>query len=150
MMGVHGTTIADKRSTVGSDVVLVRSELATLGGDTLQLLLGWGVGVTDVHEKTLFTNSGAMKLLDHLVTNVSVLETTVMLAYEMAGYNVCIPSKTNATTVAHTIPKDFAGQDGEASKNDTKLLVGVSDPLANQSMMEKLTTSVKDLGRLEM
>jgi hypothetical protein len=80
MMGVHGTTIADKRSTVGPDVVLVRSELATLSGDTLQLLLGWGICVTNVHEKTLFTNSGAMKLLDHLVTNVSVLETTVMLA----------------------------------------------------------------------
>jgi hypothetical protein len=80
MMGVHGTTIADKRSTVGPDVVLVRSELAALGGDTLQLLLGWSVGVTDVHEKTLFTNSGAMELLDHLITNISVLETTVVLA----------------------------------------------------------------------
>jgi hypothetical protein len=68
----------------------------------------------------------------------------------MAEYNACIPSKTNATTVAHAIPKDLAGQDGEASKNDTKLLVSVSDPLTDQTMMEKLTTSVKDLGRLEM
>jgi hypothetical protein len=48
---------------------------------------------------------------------------------------VRIPSKTNTTTIAHAITKDLAGQDGEASENDTKLLVGVSDPLTDQTMM---------------
>jgi hypothetical protein len=68
----------------------------------------------------------------------------------MASYSVRIPSKTNTTAIAHAIPKDLAGQDGEASENDTKILFGVSNPLTDQTMVGKLTTSVKDLGRFEM
>ena len=77
---VHGATKANKRSTIGANVVLVCSELATLRGDTLQFLLRWGIGVADVHQKALLANRHAVKLLDHFVTNVSILEAVISLA----------------------------------------------------------------------
>jgi hypothetical protein len=80
MMREHGASIADKRSTVGSDVVLVGSELTAFGGDTLQFLLGWSVRVSDVHEKALLANRLTMKLLNDIIADVTVLKAVTLLA----------------------------------------------------------------------
>jgi hypothetical protein len=81
MMGEHGATVADQRSTVGPNVVLVGSELASLSGDALQFLLGWGIGIANVHEKTFLANRLTMKVVDHIITNVAILKACLLLVW---------------------------------------------------------------------
>lgn len=61
-------------STISTNVVLVRAELATLGGDTLELLLGRRVGVANLHQHALVSNGGTMVLLDNLLALLARLE----------------------------------------------------------------------------
>lgn len=65
---------ADKGGTIGANVVLVGAELATLSSNTLELLLSWGIGIANVHGKTLFTKTDAVELADDFVTDIAVLE----------------------------------------------------------------------------
>ncbi len=46
---IHGRTNANHSSSIGTNIVLVSAELASLGRDTLKLLLGWSVSVTNLH-----------------------------------------------------------------------------------------------------
>lgn len=71
---VHVGGHADKGGTIGTNVILVGAELATLSSDALELLLSWGIGIANVHEKTLFTNTEAVELADDFVTDIAVLE----------------------------------------------------------------------------
>lgn len=80
MVRVHGATIADEGSAVGSDIVLVRSELTTLSGDSLQFLLSWSISVANVHEKSFIANTRTMEPLDNIIANVSVLKAVLLLA----------------------------------------------------------------------
>lgn len=71
---VHVGLDANKRSAIGTNVVLVGSELATFGSDTLQLLLTRSIGIADVHDHSLFADGDAVELLDDSVADVSRLE----------------------------------------------------------------------------
>ncbi len=66
------------RSTIGANVVLIGSELSTLGGDTLQILLSRGIRVANLEEKTLFANGLAMEFLDDLLADISGLKSNEM------------------------------------------------------------------------
>jgi hypothetical protein len=62
------------RGTVCTNVVLVGSELTAFCGDTLEILLGRSIGVSDLKEKALFADGLTMELLNDLLTDVTVLE----------------------------------------------------------------------------
>lgn len=53
---VDGRSLTNSHGAVGADVVLVGTVLATLGGDTLELLLGRGVGIANLHDETLIAD----------------------------------------------------------------------------------------------
>lgn len=62
---------------IGTQVVFVRSELTTLGGDSLELLLSWGVGVSDVHYDGAIhirLDLVVVELRDDDITDVAALE----------------------------------------------------------------------------
>lgn len=50
---IHGRAHTNHRSSVSADIVLVGAELSSLGCDTLKLLLGWSVSVTNLHRQTI-------------------------------------------------------------------------------------------------
>lgn len=98
-------------STVCTDIVLVGTELTTLSGDALQILLGRGVGIANLEKKSFLANWLAMKLLDDLLADVATLKTdhksaivrTIQVLIERS-----LPSKANATAVLTLITKDSA------------------------------------------
>lgn len=65
---------ANIRSAVSADVVLVGAELAALSGDALQLLLGWSVCVTDLHEHSLVANRSTVVFLNDFLALLASLE----------------------------------------------------------------------------
>lgn len=65
------------RSTISTNVVLVRTELAAFGSDSLQILLSRSVGITNLKKKTLVTNGLTMKLLDDLFADLARFEAVV-------------------------------------------------------------------------
>lgn len=71
---VDGRIDANSHGAVSADVVLVGTVLTALSSDTLQLLLGRGIGVADLHQVALITNGLAMVALDDLLTHVTRLE----------------------------------------------------------------------------
>lgn len=65
-------------SAVSAEVVLVRAELTTLSGDSLELLLGWSVGVSNVHHNRTIGirfDLVVVEFRNDLVTDVARLET---------------------------------------------------------------------------
>jgi hypothetical protein len=64
------------RSTISTNIVLVGSELTTLCGDSLEVLLGRSVGIANLQKKTFLANWLAMELSDDLLTDLTTLETT--------------------------------------------------------------------------
>ena len=62
------------RSTISTNIVLVGSELTTLSGDALEILLGRGVRIANLEKKTFLTNWLAMELLDDLLTYIATLK----------------------------------------------------------------------------
>lgn len=71
---------ADISGTISTDIVLVGAELTTLGSDTLQLLLRWGVGISNLHAHLLLANSHAVVLADDFLALVTRLEAAEALA----------------------------------------------------------------------
>lgn len=122
---VDGRSLTNSHRAVGADVVLVGTVLATLGGDTLELLLGRGIGVADLHDETLLADGDAVKALDDLLTDITGLE-TVMAGQSLSPENVAryldIPSETDTTGVAHAVTQDLAGEDLVGRKDGDKLL----------------------------
>jgi hypothetical protein len=100
----------DKGGTVGADVVLVGAELATLGGDTLQLLLSRGVGISNVHEKSILADADAVVLSDDLITDIAVLEAIVCISIcrDCGGRGIDSPSEPNTPAIAHAVAKNLA------------------------------------------
>jgi len=52
------------------------SELTALCSDTLQVLLGRGVGIANLEEETLFANRLTVEFLDDLFTDLTRLKTS--------------------------------------------------------------------------
>jgi len=77
---VDGRSLTNSHGAVGADVVLVGTVLATLGGDTLELLLGRGVGVPNLHDETLFADGDTVKALDDLLTDITGLEAVLCIS----------------------------------------------------------------------
>lgn len=117
---------ANQRGAIGSDVVLIGSKLTTLRGHTLQLLLGWGVGVANVHKKTLITKGNSGEFLDDFVTDITRLESIAPSAIDVMPCHPNLPSKPNSAAVAHAISENLAGQDCKPPENGSKLLGAVS------------------------
>jgi hypothetical protein len=61
-------------STISTDIVLICTELATLSGDTLEVLLGRCIGITDLKKKTLLAERLTMELANDFLTDVPSLE----------------------------------------------------------------------------
>lgn len=61
-------------AAIRADVVLVGSELTTLSCDTLEVLLSRSVGISNLKQKTFFTDGLAMEVSDDLVANLSTLK----------------------------------------------------------------------------
>lgn len=74
LRAIQGWVHPNEGSAVGTDVVLVGAELATLRSDTLELLLGGSVCISDVHEKTLLANTNTIELSDDVVANIAVFK----------------------------------------------------------------------------
>jgi hypothetical protein len=123
----------DVRGAIGSDVVLIRSELASLSRDSLELLLGWRIGVSNVEKQRVALGVGGIRkrdsveVLDNFITDIPSLKSVVLSAspepvkihhYRWGG----IPGKSNAATVSHVIPEDLAGQDSVVLEDVAKLL----------------------------
>lgn len=64
------------RATISTNIVFIGSELTTFSGDTLEILLSRSIGISNLKEKTLFTNGLAMELLDDLFADIAALEAT--------------------------------------------------------------------------
>jgi hypothetical protein len=61
-------------ATICTDIVLVGSELPTLRGDSLEILLGWGISITNLKKKPLFADRLAMELSDDLLADLTRLK----------------------------------------------------------------------------
>lgn len=70
LLVVQSRVQANKRSTVGANIVLIGAKLATLGGDSLEFFLSWGIGVTNVHWKPFFADANAVELANDFVANI--------------------------------------------------------------------------------
>lgn len=68
----------------------------------------------------------------------------------MTEYGTDLPSKADATAVAHAVTQNLARQDLVGVKNGDQLLLTVSLGQKYDGYNERLTASVTDLGRLEM
>ena len=122
---------ADERSSVGTNVVLIGTELAALGRDALELLLSRRVRIANLHDVAFVANSNSVELLNNLIANVAVLEAGIKhkVVSERAvsaesGENR--PSESNAAAVAHAVTQDLARQDGVFHEDDAKFLRDVS------------------------
>lgn len=85
---VSASISASRRQTemgrsICTNIVLVGTELATLGGDTLQFLLGRSVGVADLHLETLVADSNTCKVQNDLITDCTGLETIQQVSIRM-------------------------------------------------------------------
>lgn len=85
LLAIKSWAHANEGSAIGTNVVLVGSELATFGSDALEFLLCRGVGIANVHEKTLLANANTVELSNHLVTDISVLKAIGEVSYRMRG-----------------------------------------------------------------
>jgi hypothetical protein len=52
--------------------------LSSFSGDSLEILLSWGVRIANLKEETFFANRLAVELLDNLLADLSGFETTVL------------------------------------------------------------------------
>lgn len=71
LLVVQSRVQADKRSTVGANIVLVGAELTTFSGNSLELFLSWSIGIANVHWKTFFANADAVELSNDLVADLA-------------------------------------------------------------------------------
>lgn len=66
--------------SIGTDIVLVRAVLATLGRDTLQFLLGRGIGVPNLHEIGVAANGLVVEPTDNVLAHVARVEAMTMIS----------------------------------------------------------------------
>jgi len=101
LLAVQSRAQANQRGAVCTDVVFIRAELATLGSDTLQLLLSRGVGVANVHEERLLANADAVELANNFIANVARFKAARRVSTGM------IQTKTEETNRAKPTPRLF-------------------------------------------
>jgi hypothetical protein len=63
--------------SVGSNVILVGSELTTFSGDTLQVFLGGSIGIANLQKQAFIANWLPMKLLDNLFADIATLKASM-------------------------------------------------------------------------
>jgi hypothetical protein len=117
-----------RRGAVSTDVILVGSELTAFGSDTLEVLLGRSIGVTNLEEKALFANGLTMKLSDDLLADITALKSEDKVSRDrlLTGLETSLPSKANTTAVVVGITQDSAGTNGIVHEDSTKFLPIVS------------------------
>lgn len=64
------------RAAISTDVVLIGSKLSALGGDTLEVLLGWSIRIANLKEEAFFANGLTMELSDDLFADIAALKTS--------------------------------------------------------------------------
>lgn len=74
LLAIQGRIQADERGSVCANVVLIRSKLAALSRDSLQLFLRWSIGITDVHQQAVFTDANTVELANDLIADVSAFK----------------------------------------------------------------------------
>jgi hypothetical protein len=118
----------DVGCAISTNVILVGTELAPLGSDALEFLLGRRVRIADLHQHSLFSNRSTVVLLNDVLAFVPRLETVarVSVLCHVHGMSPHSPSETNTTAVAHTVTKNLAGDDMIASKDCVQLLACIS------------------------
>lgn len=57
--------------TICTNIVLVGSELTTFRGDSLEVLLGRSVGITNLQKKTIIANGLSVELLDDFLADIT-------------------------------------------------------------------------------
>lgn len=77
-MTIQSRAHADKGCAVSTNVILISSELAAFCGNSLEFLLGWGIGISNVHEQSFFTDADTVKLSDDLITDIAALKTATV------------------------------------------------------------------------
>lgn len=68
------------RNTISTNIVLLSTELAAFSGDTLEVLLCWCVGISNLKKETLIANRLTMKLVDDLFADITILEATAYIS----------------------------------------------------------------------
>jgi hypothetical protein len=98
--------------------------LSALSSDTLQVLLGGGIGIANLKEETLFADGLAMELLDNLFADITGLEATTIVQSYCIGKIVRIyqPRKTDTPAVIMMITEDSARTNSVIHKDSTKFL----------------------------
>lgn len=136
------------RSAISTNIVLIGSELTTLSGDTLEILLSRSVGIANLQKKTLLANWLTVELSDDFFTELTALETGYS---QLRGSNKAAchsPSKSNTTAVLAFITKDSAGENVIVDEDSTKLLQTGQSSNSSKGI-GPLTASVMFLGRFE-
>lgn len=155
---INGRVDTNIGSTVRTDVVLVRAELATFGSNALQLLLGRSIGIPHLHEHGLLAHSDAMILPNDILTFVtsgeaalSVSGRSIELQLWGGGHRAALPSKADSAAVPHAIPKDLAGDNVVAHEYGFQFLalISIKQMGPDGHAVARLTVSVKRFGRLE-
>jgi hypothetical protein len=65
---------------ISTNVILVGTELAPLGSDALEFLLGRRVRIADLHQHSLFSNRSTVVLLNDVLAFVPRLETVARVS----------------------------------------------------------------------
>lgn len=125
LLAVQSRTHADQGGAISTNVVLIGAKLAAFGSDTLELLLGWGVGVANVHGQSLFADARPIELANNLIASIPGLEAagpSVNAPRFLVGGTRSSPGKANAAAVPHAVAEDLARQDGVTQENGGKFL----------------------------
>jgi hypothetical protein len=145
----------DISRAVGPNVVLVGSELATLGGDALQLLLGRRIRITDLHQHALFADRSAVVFLDDIFALFAGLEPGLVSGKNAPAWisdmddSANSPSKPDTTAVAHAVAQDLAGDNMVTGENGIQFLERVRRRRLQHPASTRLTDSFKRFGRFD-
>lgn len=71
---VQSRSHSNEWCAVCADVVFVCAKLAALGSDSFELLLGWCVRVSNVHEEAFLTDTYTVVFPDDVVANISAFK----------------------------------------------------------------------------
>jgi hypothetical protein len=70
-------------ATICTDIVLVSSELSTLRGDSLEILLSWSISIANLKKESLFADRLAMEFSDDLLTDLTRLKSAKYCYYQV-------------------------------------------------------------------
>lgn len=76
LLAVQRGAQAYKWCAIGPNIVLVRAKLTAFSRDSLQLFLRGRVGVSNIHEKSLLSNTHPVVLSNNFIANFAALKST--------------------------------------------------------------------------